>query len=331
MDIPQATEPPPTEARHCLIKALALVEEGLLGGAAQKCERALELSPNWAEAHYLYGLILERMGFVTEAETAYERASRPDAVSCNVWAGRERPERRSANQAESKETATHPGAHPSVRRLLEEAHDARDTGKFGSALRKCEAALQLTPDCAEAHNLRGTLLDDMGHTEQAISAYREAVRLTPSLSSARLDLIKASTRLKGGNGFSQIVAIRTFAFPAQAHIARGRLQVEGIPSYVAQDDIVSMNWLFLYMVRWVKLCVWQQDAEIALAILDWTWSHESESGPRCPRCGSSNVGYQKHNLRLVYAAILLLKVPVPFKKERWSCRRCGATWKEEKA
>ena len=330
MDVSQSDGLPPIEARRCLMEAQVLVDEGRLGAAAQKCERALELCPNWAEAQYLYGMVLERMGFVAMAKTAYERASHPDAVSCDLWAGQEPLARRPGNQAETGEAATHADPGTSVHQLLEEAHDARDRGKLGSALRKCEAALRLAPDCAEAHDLRGVLLNDMGHTEEAIAPRRESVRLAASLSNARLGLIKAGIRLTDGDRFSEIVAIRTFAFPSQAHIAQARLQVEGIPCFVAQDDIVSMNWLFLYMVRWVKLCVWQQDAERALAILDWTWPDESESGPRCPRCGSANIRYEKYNLRLVYAAILLLRIPIPFKKERWSCWRCGATWKAER-
>ena len=330
MDVSQSDGLPPIEARRCLMEAQVLVDEGRLGGAAQKCERALELCPNWAEAQYLYGILLERMGFAAMAKTAYERASHPDAVSCDLWAGQEPLARRPGNQAETGEAATHADPGTDVHQLLEEAHDARDRGKLGSALRKCEAALRLAPDCAEAHDLRGVLLNDMGHTEEAIAPRRESVRLAASLSNARLGLIKAGIRLTDGDRFSEIVAIRTFAFPSQAHIAQARLQVEGIPCFVAQDDIVSMNWLFLYMVRWVKLCVWQQDAERALAILDWTWPDESESGPRCPRCGSANIRYEKYNLRLVYAAILLLRIPIPFKKERWSCWRCGATWKAER-
>jgi tetratricopeptide (TPR) repeat protein len=270
------------------------------------------------------------MGFVAKAKKAYERASHPDAVSCNLWAGQEPLARRADNQAETGEAATRADPGPDAHQLLEEAHDARDRGKLGSALRKCEAALRLAPDFAEANDLRGVLLDDMGHTEEAVAPCQEAVRLAVSLSNTKLDLIKAGTRLTGGDRFSEIVAIRTFAFPSQAHIAQARLQVEGIPCFVAQDDIVSMNWLFLYMVRWVKLCVWQEDAERALAILDWTWPDESESGLRCPRCGSANVRYEKYNLRLVYTAILLLGIPIPFKKERWSCWRCGATWKAER-
>jgi tetratricopeptide (TPR) repeat protein len=330
MDVSRSDGLPPIEARRCLVEAQVLVDEGRLGGAAQKCERALELWPNWAEAQYLHGVVLERMGFVAKAKKAYERASHPDAVSCNLWAGQEPLARRADNQAETGEAATRADPGPDAHQLLEEAHDARDRGKLGSALRKCEAALRLAPDFAEANDLRGVLLDDMGHTEEAVAPCQEVVRPAVSLSNAKVDLIKAGTRLTGGDRFSEIVAVRTFAFPSQAHIAQARLQIEGIPCFVAQDDIVSMNWLFLYMVRWVKLCVWQEDAERALAILDWTWPDESESGLRCPRCGSANVRYEKYNLRLVYAALLLLRIPIPFKKERWSCWRCGATWKAER-
>jgi tetratricopeptide (TPR) repeat protein len=330
MNISQSDGLPPMEARQCLIEAQTLADAGRLGGAAQKCKRALELSPNWAEAHHLYGVVLERMGFVAEARTAYERAVHPDAVSCDAWAGLEQPERRPSNLAQPGEGAERAEPGSGACQLLEEARDAQDRGKLGSALRKCEAALRLAPDCAEAHNLHGVLLEDMGHKEQAIAAYQEAVRLTPSLSTTRPDLIKVGAKLAGGGGLPAVVAIRTFAFPSQAHIARVRLEVEGIPSFVAQDDIVSMNWLFLYMVRWVKLCVRQQDAEKALAILDWEWADESGFEPRCPRCGSDNVYYEKYDLRLVYAVILLLRIPIPFRKERWSCRGCGATWKADK-
>jgi hypothetical protein len=41
----------PAEAHHCLAEAKTLAEAGRLGGAAQKCERALDLAPPWADAH----------------------------------------------------------------------------------------------------------------------------------------------------------------------------------------------------------------------------------------------------------------------------------------
>ena len=57
-----------------------------------------------------------------------------------------------------------------------------------SALLECEAALELSPNSAEAHNLRGLILDLLERPEEAIQAYREAVRLDPNFEDARANL-----------------------------------------------------------------------------------------------------------------------------------------------
>jgi hypothetical protein len=62
---------------------------------------------------------------------------------------------------------------------------------LNKALTDCEIALQLDPYFAEAHNLRGLILDEMGRTDDAIAAYREAIRLNPSLDEARSNLSDA--------------------------------------------------------------------------------------------------------------------------------------------
>jgi len=59
---------------------------------------------------------------------------------------------------------------------------------LNKALADCEIALQLNPNFAEAHNLRGLILDEMGRTNDAIASYREAIRLNPSLDEARANL-----------------------------------------------------------------------------------------------------------------------------------------------
>ena len=55
------------------------------------------------------------------------------------------------------------------------------------ALVNCELALQLNPNFAEAHNLRGLILDEMGRTDDAIASYREALRVD-SAEEARANL-----------------------------------------------------------------------------------------------------------------------------------------------
>jgi tetratricopeptide (TPR) repeat protein len=306
------------EARRHLQEAQACLEEERLGAAAQACERALQRMPNWAEALRLQGQVLEQMGFVDKAHIAYERADGPGAVSYDVWAGQEQP----APEADGS-TPTGEGPTGSARKLLQEAHSARQAGKLGSALRKCEAALRQAPHWAEAHRLRGTLLDDLGHHEQALVAYREAAHLRPSPGQAR-----PGSAVDGASGF---VAVHIFALASHAHIARGRLAADGIPSFVTQEERVSLNWLFSCTTPWARLYVRQQDAERALALLDRDWSEASASEPRCPQCNSRNAWYEKYDLPRVYAAILLLGIPIPFKKETWTCRQCGATWPAEPA
>ena len=61
-------------------------------------------------------------------------------------------------------------------------------GDLENALLECEAALELSPNSAEAHNLRGLLLDLLDRPDEAIQAYREAVRLDPTFEEARANL-----------------------------------------------------------------------------------------------------------------------------------------------
>jgi tetratricopeptide (TPR) repeat protein len=63
------------------------------------------------------------------------------------------------------------------------------------ALHTCETALVLDPDLAEAHNLRGILLEELGRGREALAAYREAVRLDPDLVEAQENLSEAEAEL----------------------------------------------------------------------------------------------------------------------------------------
>lgn len=64
-------------------------------------------------------------------------------------------------------------------------------GNLEEALIHCEAALEVKPDSAEAHNLRGLILDLLGNSGEAIQSYREAVRLDPTFEDARQNLTEA--------------------------------------------------------------------------------------------------------------------------------------------
>ncbi len=66
---------------------------------------------------------------------------------------------------------------------------------FDRALIECRAALALEPKLAEAHNLHGEVLDDMGRLEEAIGAYRKAVWIDPTFTDALTNLAEAESEL----------------------------------------------------------------------------------------------------------------------------------------
>lgn len=76
-----------------------------------------------------------------------------------------------------------------AREYFEQAKQKYDhNSKLQTALSECELALGYDPDFAEAHNLRGLILDSLNRYEEAIAAYREALRLDPNLQDARENL-----------------------------------------------------------------------------------------------------------------------------------------------
>ncbi len=131
-----------------------------------------------------------------------------------------------------------------------------------------------------------------------------------------------------------IVTIATFSYPMEAEIARGKLESEGIWAFVADDYMVTMNWLYSNAVGGVKLQVRESDTENALQILNQSSPISEEpfdeeyDQPTCPRCMSHSTQYQIFESRLVFLSWLLLTFPLPFVKRKWKCMECGFSWKE---
>jgi hypothetical protein len=79
---------------------------------------------------------------------------------------------------------------------LEQAYACNAKGDWTQALQQCELAIQLAPDLADAHNLRGIILEQLGRRKEAIAAYAEAVRLDPDFGVARENLAEAQAEVR---------------------------------------------------------------------------------------------------------------------------------------
>ena len=76
------------------------------------------------------------------------------------------------------------------------AYAYEDRGDYAPALAEVERALQAEPDLAEAHNLRGLLLEELDRNDEALVAYRMAVQIDPSFAEAAENLNSLEEELR---------------------------------------------------------------------------------------------------------------------------------------
>ncbi len=113
-------------------------------------------------------------------------------------------------------------------------------------------------------------------------------------------------------------------------LARAKLEADGIEVFTLDESTVSANWLFSNAIGGVKLQVREEDAERAREILAQKPVPEDGSekeGPVCPKCGSSELGYEVFSRKFAFLSWLLTGIPLPFLKKRWACKKCGYSWK----
>ena len=71
--------------------------------------------------------------------------------------------------------------------------------------------------------------------------------------------------------------IARFDSMPEAHIAMGRLEAEGIESWLADEHLVQTDWLYSIAVGGIKLQVRPELAQRALEILNTDYSGELEA------------------------------------------------------
>lgn len=137
--------------------------------------------------------------------------------------------------------------------------------------------------------------------------------------------------------FQQLVTIRQFRDLPEALLAKGFLESAGVECFLADDNIVRMDWFISNFVGGIKLQVHPADAEAALEVLNQPipeeFSFEGEAKyqqPRCPKCYSLDISFEGLNKEVAYTSAWL-GVPIPLTQKSWKCLTCGRRWTEEEA
>ena len=137
---------------------------GELEGSAKMFKTAVEIKPDYAEAHKNLGITLRDLGQFDEAVLSLKKA-----ITVN------------------------PGyvdAHYNL------AITYKDIGQLDNAVQSYKKTIEINPDYAEAHNNLGNIYRVLGQSEDALKSYKKAIEINPDFAEAYRNLGNSLRRLK---------------------------------------------------------------------------------------------------------------------------------------
>lgn len=135
------------------------------------------------------------------------------------------------------------------------------------------------------------------------------------------------------------VTVATFSHPVEAHLAKTKLESEGIACVVIDEYLVRVNWLLSNAIGGVKVMVpgWEADrardalrpAPHLVVVADPEDAANPSHGDLiCPNCRSYDVYFHRFSRRIAGVFWLFFGFIVPWLSRKWVCKQCGYEWKE---
>lgn len=114
--------------------------------------------------------------------------------------------------------------------------------------------------------------------------------------------------------------IASFEYPADVQILKGKLESEGIPVFLRDENTINSDPLISGAIGGVKLQVYTEDKEKALAIYNEVRAYavdDDENPVACPNCKAqkSEAYYERKGL--------FNKLFPFFEKRKYKCLNCG--------
>jgi tetratricopeptide (TPR) repeat protein len=192
-------------------------ELGQLEGSARMFENAINIKPDYAEAHFNLGVTYKLLGRDDSAIECYEKAIH---FSPN-----------------------YPDAHNNLGTAL------HDQGRLPSALESLEWAVAYNSNYAEAFNNLGRVLGDLGRTQHSVDSFKKAIALKPDYSNAYFNLASAYQDLGDVKSCINIIQKTLKLEPdwGDAHLLLSRVKK------YSQDDIHISQMLSLLNKKHINL------------------------------------------------------------------------------
>jgi hypothetical protein len=143
------------------------------------------------------------------------------------------------------------------------------------------------------------------------------------------------TELRQEMEVRELVTIRQFRDLPEALLAKGSLESAGIECFLADDNLVRLDWFISNFIGGIKLNVRAADAANAQNLLDepileglYVQGIGLYEQPRCPNCQSLDVNFQELDRPIAYMSAFL-RVPMPVQRPAWRCHACDAEWEDD--
>ena len=122
--------------------------------------------------------------------------------------------------------------------------------------------------------------------------------------------------------------LTTVTWLPEADALRMRLEAEGIAAFVPDQQTVLTNALYGQAIGGIRIQVDERDYARAMEVLQGQVPPAAAGLFVCPACKSDAVRYEEFSLRAAFWMLLLLGLPLLWRKRRFTCCSCGHTWKE---
>ena len=192
---------------HMLMGRLLMDKEWDWLGAEAEFKRAIEISPNSAEAHYRYALLLNDMKRSTEALAEVRVAEELDPLSVAV------------NQIAG-----------TVMYFV---------GSYSDAIIRFQRALDIDPRAALAHNNLGLAQFQVGKVDEGMAEIRKALEMDPKNMMFRVDLCYVLCR-SGRENEARDILVQAQAQASSEHVSP--VAIAGMYACLGENDS-AMEWL----------------------------------------------------------------------------------------
>jgi hypothetical protein len=139
-----------------------------------------------------------------------------------------------------------------------------------------------------------------------------------------------------------IIVLESYYEPLAAHLARTKLEAAGIPCFLTNENLVSLNRMYSPVAGGVRLHVYQRDAAQAAEVLREPPVMQASrgglaepnagattTGAPCPRCGSADVSYDaaaEPGAAHWFVALLSRLRRYPLQGRAHHCFNCGLNY-----